>query len=287
MLIRDKLTTTFLALAIIPMLFVGYIILYSTDKNLRDQILDKLEIVADGKVKEIESFISERKSDMVVLQHRNVLWTNFPILDQFRNDRADPAYITAKTAVDSQLSVFLSSYKYADVFLANKQGQIIYVLDPAHEPKTDEFLSGKDIVLQKPNSEINLGDIRKTTDKKYPYVLPMAGSLYSQTNEVIGTVYAVVDMGMIYRIMAKETSREHYEETFLVKRMPDNKVLFLSPLADDPEAILRKTVIFGDKVAVPSQKAALGETGSGLSRGTGPVSLAAGPFVGLGAGRKS
>ena len=51
----------------------------------------------------------------------------------------------------------------------------------------------------------------------------------------------------------------------MVRKVGDY-ALFLNPLRYDPDAALKRKVMFGDKASIPAQEAASGKTGSGITR---------------------
>jgi signal transduction histidine kinase len=86
----------------------------------------------------------------------------------------------------------------------------------------------------------------------------------------IGEVIIEIDMGPVYKFIRETTGLGQTGEALITRRDGDS-VLFLSPINDDPDAALKKKVPMDDKLAYAAQKAALGQTGSGVTtdyRGT-------------------
>ncbi|MFQ5686289.1 MAG: hypothetical protein ACE5GV_06470 [Candidatus Scalindua sp.] len=132
MSIRTQLIIVFLAIAIIPILIIGYISFSAARNALIAARLDELESIADIKVDKIESFFLERRGDIRVIQDYYNIKTNLPIVTEFADDRTNPVYEKAKKMLDDQLKTFQGVYKYEDVMLASPEGKIVYVTNEAH-----------------------------------------------------------------------------------------------------------------------------------------------------------
>ncbi len=265
MRIYYKLIIVLLALSVIPLLFISCIGFYNVKNSLEKEILSKLEHVATEGVAKFETFLEERKFDMMILQHRDIFKAAFPVLEQFSNERSNPSYLEAKKAIDGWLEIFQSVYKYVDIMLTNKEGKIIYVYNPKHEFELNTFIADKDDVLQKTKTGVYVTDIHKTGGKENPFTLYMAAQAYDQADEFIGLVLSELDANRIFDHLYGDIELGDSGEIIWVKKTSDNKVLFLSPLKYEPAVMLKKTVTFDDKYALPMQKAVLGESGSGIS----------------------
>ena len=260
-----KLVIALLLLSVIPTLAISGISFYKARDSLKAAILSNLNNVANKGVEEIESFIDERKSDLMMLARRDAYIAALPILEQFVNDRSNPAYIEARKILDDSLAVFLGACKCVDIKLLNKQGRVIYVSDPRREPEINEFISGKDELLQKAKSGIYVGDERKTDDKEHPSVFIMAGPVYGRANDVLGLVCLELDMNEMFYRLHGDTRLGRSGEIIWARKTANNKILILSPQKNEPAAILKKSLISGEKYALPMQKALSGESGSGGS----------------------
>ncbi len=265
--IRNKLITVILALAIIPMAFVGYCIFNAARHNLEENILAELETITKTKTDMLDAYIAERKSDLIILQHRDIIKTTFPVLDRFSRDKYNPSYAEAWKTLDSQLHIFQTVYGYINILLLNRDNEVIYASSPENGvADLEKYMSGLDNeAFQKADSGVHIGDVLKTSCKEHPYVMVIAGALYDAgENKFMGSVCMALDMNIMYENIGHNAESRESEESLLVRKTSDNKVLFLSPLEYEPNTILRKDVILGAAAAVPAQNAASGKTGSGL-----------------------
>lgn len=83
-------------------------------------------------------------------------------------------------------------------------------------------------------------------------------------DRLAGIIVLRLEARDIYHVVNDYTGLGKTGET-MVARNWNNKVLFVAPLRHAPEAAFRRTVELGEPVALPVQKAILGEKGSGLS----------------------
>ena len=104
-----------------------------------------------------------------------------------------------------------------------------------------------DTVLEKAKKDIYISGPVATKDWKYPYILYMISEAHDTQGQFAGYIVLEVDMNVIYDFISDNTGLGSTGETFLVKKMPDNEFLFISPLLYDPQAILNKKTTFSFK----------------------------------------
>lgn len=262
MRVYSKLSVVLLAFIILPVAFVSYMVFYNSKTVIEKEIFSRLNSTIDHEVESIEIFSSERKSDLDVLGRLDIYRTILPSLDKFCEDRSNPSYIEAKKKIDRHLTVFQSAYQYVDIMLTNIDGKIIYVFTPQHGSELCTFVPGD--ILQKARIGSYIGDVHKTTDNEHPYTLYLVGPIYGEGDKVIGLVHLEVDMALVYKFIQRDSGLGKSEEAILVKKKPDNKIAFISPLKSEPVATLEKAIDIGGKEALPAQQA-VSESGSGMT----------------------
>ncbi|MCX5665808.1 MAG: hypothetical protein NT036_01985, partial [Candidatus Omnitrophica bacterium] len=198
MRIYNKLIITFLILSVVPTLFIGVIGFYNAKSSLTKAIISNLNNVADEGVKEIDTFIAARKSDMLVLQRQNVYRTTFSVLDQFSSDQLSRYYLEAKKAIDAQLTVFQIAYKYVDIRLVDKTGRVIYVSRPGLDPELNKSVKDIDDLFQMAKSGTYICDACEDLGKEHPFTFCMAGLAYGQAGEVLGLIHLRFEMKEIF-----------------------------------------------------------------------------------------
>lgn len=125
MYIRQKLFISFLAVVIIPILFLSYLFFENSSEALKREELKKLESIADLKVKRIESIFDALKQDIAISQGFYNIKLNLPILIHFRNDITNPAYIKARNTLYDQLKVMVRNKGLLDIRLTDLEGKIV------------------------------------------------------------------------------------------------------------------------------------------------------------------
>jgi signal transduction histidine kinase len=265
MRIYYKLIIVLVAFILVSTMFVSYMVYYNSKNILEREILSKLNIIADQETDEVEAYFSEKKFSMEALEHSDQFKTAFMELNRYSMDVSTPSYVEAKKRVDQLLAVLQGAYKYVDIVLASKEGKIVYVFNPEHEAELGTDVFDKNHAPRKTGAAAYNCEVIKTTHKEHPYVLYLTSPLYDAAGEAAGLMRLEIDMSAIYEFTQDNPGLGHSWETLLVKRAPDNKVMYISPLKYEQGAILTKTVAIRAKDALASQNAILGESGSGLS----------------------
>ncbi len=240
MRIHAKIIILSLSLSIIPLVFVAGTFLYNTQKELKGEIYDRLNAVSVLKKNKLETFFSSRKEDLKAIQGFLDVEINLPTLQEFDRDRYSFAYSKAKWQLDDQLRAFMNSYAYADILLLDKKGKVVFVANPAYARRYLDRTFFNATVLEKAKSDIYISGPVATKDWKYPYILYMLSQAHDTQDQFSGYIVLEVDMNVIYGFISDNTGLGSTGETFLVKKIPDDGFLFISPLLYDPHAILNK-----------------------------------------------
>jgi diguanylate cyclase (GGDEF)-like protein len=244
MRIYTKLIILSLSLSIIPLILVAGIFLYNTQKELKGEIYDRLNAVSVLKKNKLETFFNSRKEDLKAIQGFSDVKINLPTLQEFDQDRYSFAYSKAKGQLDDQLRAFMSSYAYADILLLDTKGKVVFVTNPAHAPVYLDRAPFNDTVLQKAKRDVYYSGPVGTQDWKYPYILYMVLEAHDTQDQFTGYIVLQLDMNVIYSFISDNTGLGSTGETLLVKKVPDNQLLFISPLLYDYGAILNKKMVW-------------------------------------------
>jgi len=244
--IYTKIIILSLALSIIPLIFMAGIFLYNTQKELKEEIYDRLNAVSVLKKNKLETFFNSRKEDLRAIQGFSDVQVDLPTLQEFDLDRYSFAYSKAKYQLDDQLRAFMNSYSYADILLLNTEGKVVFVSNPEHvQTYLDrKFFNSK--VLQKAKGNVYFSGPVATDDWKYPYILYMVSDAYDTQGQFTGYIVLDVDMNQVYNFISDKTGLGNTGETFLVKKSSNDQYLFISPLLYDYRAILNKAMPLGE-----------------------------------------
>ncbi len=130
MSIRNKLILIFIACSIVPMIFVSTLGFFDARNTLEKLRVAELTSITDLKIKMIAEYFTDRKKDILVIQGNPDIKHSATLLADFSgNNHSDPIYRAIKDELDGVLKGFQLVYNYLNVFLANSDGEIVYVFD--------------------------------------------------------------------------------------------------------------------------------------------------------------
>jgi len=265
--IRTKLVSIFVSLVVISLLIVSYIGFNTAGKVLKNSRIDALEEIAHLKRNKIESFFFERKCDIKVVQDYYNIKFNFPVITQFNNDKTNPGYLKAKKILDNQIKTFINAYGYYnELKLVSPDGTVLYTAHGLNEEiLLHTALSDREkVAFIKGRTEIHFSDIFLNRSGFSDYKMLITAPIKDFNGTFAGVISLELNIQYIYDFIQDTTGLGNTGETLIAKRIGD-KALFLNPLRHDKHAALNRNVIFGDKNAIPMQKALSHEVGKGLS----------------------
>lgn len=267
MRIYQKLIIIFLSISILPIFFIIQVVYYNAKDILQREILFHINTAADLEAERIDTFLKQRINDLEIIRRRSIIRDYLLAFGQPGRDQSNPAYLEARKEIDFQLKLFQDTFEYVCIMLMDKQGNVVYTSNPAHELlEHNKPLSVEDPrAFQKAQNGIFIDDLRKTEDSAHPYTIFMIAAVNSSADKLIGFVTLEIDMAVVYKFMQHLPGLGKTWEALLVRKGPDNQIIFLSPLKYGKKEILENTIISGAKEGAPAQKAVLGESGSGIS----------------------
>ena len=250
--LKKKFMAMFLVISLAPIMAVAYLNFNSQKNALKSKGIAALESIADLKADKIISFYDELKKDITVSQGYFNVKTNLPIVTRHANDRTNPEYIAAKTALDSQLKTFAKVKGYDNFMLVSPEGKIVYstsetdaatVLDnPLPDPEGMAFEEGQ--------GGIYFSNVFRDKTEGDDFVILAAAPVRDNNDNFTGVIAFKVGMDSVYRYIQNTTGLGRTGETLLGKRFAD-EVIFLNPLRHDPDAALRRRVSVYSEHAIP------------------------------------
>lgn len=264
MSIRTKLIILLLAFTAIPLFAFGTYIFTKARSELETVRIAQLNNIADLKRDKIETFFIERKGDLSTAQRIESIRRNLPVLNRAAADRQNPAYLHAKKELDDRLKPYQDAYGYVDITLADAQGRIVYSRNDARGAvKLGRIVEDKRSFAEGKKG-IYFSDVYFDKDVDMQFEMLGVAPIRDSGGNFIGEILFEMGMGHIYDVVRETTGLGVTGEALIV-RMDGNEVLFLSPLRHFPDASLKRRAPLNNKIALAAQKAALGETGSGLT----------------------
>ena len=264
MSVRLKLTIMFLAIALIPLLFVSVLTFNDYKKYLETDRLSDLQIIAAFKADKIETYFSGLKANMAVVQNSDVVKKGLPVLIRFADDPADPEFLGAKKILDGRLRNISSILGLSDIILANPEGKITYVTHP--ERYTKEFPAVISEVKQKAFKEgkdkTYFSDIFLSKEENNSPAIMVTAPVFDFDSVFIGVIAFEIDITPIYKFIQDVTSLGNTGEVLIGKKI-GNQAVFLSPLKYDLGAISERRIAIGKNIGRPIQEAVQGKEGVG------------------------
>ena len=264
--ISKKILILFLAFMLTPILFVGMLSFSNAKELLEDEMFNMLENIAELKTRDIEGFITERKSDIQASQSFTSIKENLITLNKHQDE---PDNFNNKKAIknlDDQLKRYQKLYDYEDIMLISTEGIILYASGDSHkasEPGNPLPLSLQSSFIEG-SKGVFVSDIYNLPGTEKPFLTMMTAPLHDSSGNFIGVIAFEINMKSIYDLIQNNTGLGETGETLIAKRT-DEGALFLNPLRYDPNAALKRKVSYADKKAFPIMKAVGGENGSGIS----------------------
>ena len=266
MTIRKKMILILLACTIVPMFFVGMLGYYHARKTLESLRMEELKSIADLKVQRIEDFYADQKRHIMIAQQRLTLKKSAAMLADFSGNFSSRTYETIRDELDQALKIYQPVYHFINVFITNPEGKIVYALDRA---STRGPLGGAlpDFWGKSPvfaENRIQISDIFANKIETGRFSMFFSAPIHSDKGQLVGLAAFETDMAPIYELIQNTTGLGETGETLIAKKVGD-QALFLNPLRHDPNAALKRKIVFGEREAIPVQEALKGKNGSGVS----------------------
>lgn len=268
--ITNKLLFCFLLLGLLPVA-LSFLSYWSTEKILREEILDRLIVMAEDDVDRIIDYIQYRERDISTLSHMPVVVDSTNELDQaFKNFGLDsPEY----EEINEKFYSFAASYQemlgYSDFLIVDVDGNVIFSV------KHDLDFGSNIITGVYKNTELaNVFRSAQTgleTDISVFKLYGLSGKPTAfigapilKQGKLIGVVVLRINPSDLYGLAQEYRGLGKTGETVIGTLEGDN-IVFVAPLRHGTGKPFSKRIPLGSKEAVPIQKAVLGQKGEGVS----------------------
>lgn len=246
-----KLILIMLAISLIPLAISAYLNITGSSAALEEATFHELEAIKTIKANQIESFFAERRGDVSVLSSTPIIRDSLENFSQaFEAQGIDGSrYDIFLERYNSYFSTYVSEYGYYDLFLINKEGDIVYT--EAQESDLGQSLSSGQLsqsnLAEAYNSALNgvtLVDYKYYAPSEAPAIFVAAP--VTDSGEVIGVVALQISDNAINDIMGEVTGMGETGETYLVA---SDKLMRSESRFSNEEDILNREV---DTAAVNS-----------------------------------
>jgi PAS domain S-box-containing protein len=253
----------FLAIALIPILFVSALIFHNYRNSIEAGRLSQMQNIAAYKADKIETYFADLRIYFELSQVVYVVKMNLPVFTRLANDPDNPEFVAARKMVDAVYRNLPSSLGLLDIMLTEPQGRIVYSSNPEHFSK--EFLNflpdPQQKAFEEGRNKVYFTDIFFNKARNNEPSMLITGPAHDFNDVFIGVIAAEVNMKPVYKLIQDMTGLGKTGETLIGRKM-GNQVEYLNPLRYDPNAALTRSVNIGDKIGVGIQKAIQG-TGAG------------------------
>jgi signal transduction histidine kinase len=264
MSVRLKLTIIFLAIAVIPLIFVSALTFRNYKHSLEAARLADLQNIVAFKADKIETYFAGLKACIEITQGFYNIKKNLPVLIRLNNEPNNQEYIDAKKMLNGQLQQMQSVLSgLTDIMLVNPEGMVVYAHRPNHYSKNlSNGLDAEQKAFKKGKDSVYFSDVYfdKAEDNKHEMLLTAPATDFNGV--FIGVIAFELDMKLVYTILQDVTGLGDTGEV-LVGKKAGNHVIYLNPLRHDAQAALKRTISFNDKAGGPIQEAVQGRQGAG------------------------
>ena len=216
--IQTRLTAWFLLFALLPLLIAGVVIYNQRVKIIKSAVFDKLTLIRDMKVGEVNAWLDERTGDMQTFSRIAEIEKVDSVFRGKQGTRNEPEALKSLSAT---LHGILESYQdYEGLFIINARSGKIAV-------STDPSLMGKDVsgsrYLTEPlrTGEIYISDIYESRTLNRPtmeFSIPVKDSSHRDPFPS-GVIVARINLeNSIYKLLLNRTGLGNTGETLIVSR---------------------------------------------------------------------
>ncbi|PWB39136.1 MAG: hypothetical protein C3F02_00765 [Parcubacteria group bacterium] len=282
MKIRTRLILSYLLVAIVPLIFLVYINYSNSRQVLTNKVTATLETIADTKVNITKEYLQDLQSQIAIVQDYYNIKVNLPIITRLAGDRSGAEYLQAKDILNQQLSAWHKNRSdVMEIILTDPKGRIVYTTD---EKNSSELLDGVlpdpgNLTFQNARDNIYISDLFADEEYDHSVVFLVGAPVKDFNGDFIGIVVIEINAKELYRKIQVFSELGQTGEIFIVRKFNSatdtphglakegfsNRVLFLSPLRNNPNAALSFSSGAENNAAKPAMEAVQGRSGAGLS----------------------
>jgi len=231
--LKSKLLLIFLAIALIPSSFMGWLYYQRAKKGFQKEAFAKLTSVAELKTNQIESYFAERKGDVQILVQTDNVKSAFEKLKAYYDssstsptgpyDVTREKYLQIYTKIDPFFQIFANAHGYSDIYLIDKDhGHVMYTTrkkaDLGTNLQTGQY---KNSALAKlwgkvdKDQKISFMDIEQYELTNEPAIF-VGGPVLDQKGVMYGVIALQLDLKHINQLMQEQAALGETGETYLV-----------------------------------------------------------------------
>jgi len=269
--IATQLVVWFLLIALLPLTIVSYVLSQSSENALTKVITDNLFAITERQVHQIEAYFREKEREVLTLSRIPAVFNAMEKWDQATD--TSKGHWAERALVDEGISAFLQFYqeisRYEDVLLISPEGLILFSTksgedgDSTYKPalsRSAELARAFDRAKTLLGTAISDFEYNPETQASAAFI---AAPVLKEGN-FVGVVALQMSTREVYEVVNDYTGLGATGETFLATRK-GTEVVFTTPPRHDPQGAMRRKIPIEDNAATPTQEAARGRRGSGIT----------------------
>jgi serine/threonine protein kinase len=267
---RHPAAATFLAISLIPCGVLTALTLSISAGSLEKSVRQTLMAIADAKAARLENYISERRSDLIVLGRAPYMMEVIQRLAELRRSEPpdSPAHRQAAERTRLVIESFAEVYGYKNALLLDVDGNVLHqyiprfdvgsnlLTGPMRQSELAELFDRVRTLLQ-----VDLSDYQVYPGQSEPVAF-IAGPVADPRGRIIG--YLALELGNqeVFQVLADNYGLGETGETVVASREGD-EMWYLAPTRLETGAMLNRRVRFGSGQASAMERAVRGQRGYG------------------------
>ena len=264
-----KLAVVLMLTGLLPLVVAGYLGLHFASETLRQQVMSKLQVVADGKAQQIEDFLRSRVRDVSV-QSRSRSISNF--MERLSVTFHRPGVQSPEYAADAgEAREYLTRYAQPDycdnILLIDADGDVVFSLHSTPElganlrsatvknPSLARLFDRVGMLLVGEHSDFEL-DAASGEPKAF-----VAAPIF-QDGVLRGILAFQINDRELFEIATDYIGLGDTGET-VIGRREGNSILVMTPTRHDPAAAFHRRIMVGARNGAAMTEATRGNSGIG------------------------
>jgi len=268
-----RLRWWFIGISLLPLASLLCLLYFEASAALRQEVIRRMESLADAKLERFETFAEEHLANALVLSKSPYLKMATERLDQHRQTTQGLGVNDASSSdageqeLRALLEVPVTAFGYSEVmlvspagdelfsFAGHRDGRINDLSVPHHEPELAKVFAQTLATLAPVMSSF------APSARSGKPVLFVAAPVH-RDETLVGVLVAEISGQQIYNLVRHHPGMGASGE-IVVGSLQADTVTFMAPTRHDPDAAFQRTVPVGGPAAKPIQLAAAGGDGSG------------------------
>ena len=268
----SKLAVVFVLIGLLPLVIAGALALVYANRILREQVMGKLQVVADGKAGRMERFLRTRVVDVTVHAQSPSAVSYLESLSAafHQNGIHSPEYAAAAMKAQGHFTRYAHPANYDNVLLVDADGNVVFSVFPTDQlganlrtaPYQDTALA---IVLDKVGmllaGEISDYEPDAASGEQKAFV---AAPIF-KNGVLLGALVLRINNRELFGVAGDYSGLGDTGETIFGRREGDT-ILVMAPTRHDPDAAFHRRMPMGSREGGSLQEATRGNNGIGQAR---------------------